>query len=105
VNGSSLVIWSWGPPLLLALVRVRNRPDAALEEALGAGAERIRGILVILYVVVTAVMTALPYAAGWRGDPVTAFLLGNRYHLVATGVGVLFAFLWRRRITVHPVDS
>lgn len=97
VNGSSLVIWAWGPPLLFALVRTRSDPDGSLERRLGAGRERIRGVLILMYLVVTAAMTALPYASGWRGDPFTAFLLGNRYHLVATGVGVVFAQLWKRR--------
>lgn len=98
VNGSSLVIWSWGPPLLLALVRLRGAPQASLEPTLGVGRERVRGVLILMYLVVTAAMTALPYAAGWRGDPFTAFLRGNRYHLVATGVGALFTLIWYRRI-------
>jgi len=102
VNGSSLVIWSWGPPLALALVRgsvrARGGGEERLAARLGSSGERLRGVLVVMYVVVTGAMTVLPYAAGWRGDPLSAFVLGNRYHLVATGVGVVFALSWRGRI-------
>jgi len=94
VNGSSLVIWAWGPPLLVALLWARRRGRGE-----GDGARtRIRGVLIVMYVVVTAFMSLLPYASGWRGDPLRAFLLGNRYHLTATAAGVLGALLWRHRI-------
>ena len=51
----------------------------------------ITGVLFIMYVAVTAAMTLLPYAFGWRGNPAAAFLLGNQYHLIATVVGALAA--------------
>ena len=91
VNGSSLVIWAWGPPLFVAL-------RAAGRGAGDPGAARIRAILVVMYGVVTLAMTLIPYAAGWRGNPLTAFLLGNQYHLVATAVGVVAALTFSRRI-------
>jgi len=94
VNGSSLVIWAWGPPLLLALLWARRRGSSGG----GAARDRIRGVLIVMYLVITLFMSLLPYASGWRGDPLRAFLLGNRYHLAATGVGVLAALLWRGRI-------
>lgn len=93
-NGSSLVIWSWGPPLFVALLWARRRANAAE----GPGASRIRGALIVMYVVVIAAMGLLPYAGGWRGNPVVALLLGNVYHLVATAVGTLAALVWRQRI-------
>lgn len=99
VNGSSLVIWSWGPPLYLALRWARQQDPRA---AASSSYARLRGILLLMYVAITAAMTALPYASGWRGNPLRAFLLGNQYHLVATAVGGLAAWAYagpiRRRL-------
>ena len=83
VNGSSLVIWSWGPPLAWGLYQAGKTRGVGVWEV-NPG---ITGILIIMYVAVTMAMTFLPYLAGWRGHPLTAFLLGNQYHLAATAVG------------------
>lgn len=96
VDGSSLVIWSWGPPLALALGVGRGSEPA---HARGPARERLVALLLVMYVGVTGLMAALPYAQGWRGNPLSAFLLGNRYHLIATAVGVAAAWAWRRAIT------
>jgi membrane associated rhomboid family serine protease len=90
VNGSSLVIWSWGPVLFLAL-RWARKADPAVT-ASGAY-RRIRGILVLMYGIVVFVMGFLPYLSGARLNPLASLVLGNRYHLVATGVGILFALV------------
>lgn len=93
VNGSSQVIWSWGPALFVALWWARRQPGG------GDGDEaRVRNILVVMYVLVSLGMGILPYAAGWRGNPLVGFLMGNLFHISATLVGVLAALVWRRTI-------
>lgn len=94
VNGSSQVIWSWGPALLVALLWARRR--GASER--GPGAARIRGVLVLMYLVIIGVMGALPYAFGWRGNPFVALLRANQFHLTATLVGGVAALVWRPAI-------
>ncbi|HMB69065.1 MAG TPA: rhomboid family intramembrane serine protease [bacterium] len=94
VNGSSLVIWAWAPPLLVA------RRSGTLT---GAGdPERIGGVLVLLFLVIPLAMTAAPYVAGWRGNPVVAFARANLFHGVAVAVGAGFAVGWRRRSARTP---
>jgi membrane associated rhomboid family serine protease len=88
VNGSSLVIWSWGPPLFLALAWAKGL-DPGVARAVPAYG-RIRAVLILMYGVIVAVMGVLPYAFGAHMNPLVALLRGNLYHLVATGVGVLF---------------
>jgi membrane associated rhomboid family serine protease len=90
VNGSSLVIWSWGPPLFVAL-RWARRSDPAVTHR-GSFA-RVRGVLVLMYGVIVVAMAALPYLFGWRGNPLVALAIGNLYHGVATAVGVGFALV------------
>jgi membrane associated rhomboid family serine protease len=94
VNGSSLVIWAWGPPLAGALRASRGARDPADE----ASAARLRLVLVLMYAVIVLAMGTLPYLQGWRGDPLTALLRANRFHLVATAVGVVAALGWRGAI-------
>lgn len=99
VNGASLVIWAWGPPLLVAVIHAR-RADAGTRWT--QGYQRARGVLLLMYVGVTLGMTALPYWFGWRGNPLRALWYGNRFHAVATGVGIVLAGIWwgtiRRRL-------
>lgn len=92
VNGSSLVIWAWGPPLVLALRWARDRGI----EASATAYARIRAVLLLMYVGITLVMAALPYLAGWRGNPLVALLRANLFHLVATAVGIACALALRR---------
>ena len=94
-NGASLVTWAWGPPLAVALVLSR-RMDAGAGWT--QGYQRARGVLMVMYVGVTLGMTALPYWFGWRGNPLRALWYGNRFHAVATGVGIVLALLWWRTI-------
>lgn len=94
-NGSSLVIWAWGPPLALAMIEAHgDDPSVASRPSYG----RLRAVLVVMYVVVTLAMPLIPYALGWRGNPLLALVLANQYHLVATFVGIAGALLWRSRI-------
>ncbi len=89
VNGSSLVIWSWGPPLFVAMAWAKRQ---SAEVRRTKHYERLRAVLVLMYGVIVLVMALLPYLSGWRGNPLLGALLGNLYHLVATGVGILFAW-------------
>lgn len=93
-NGSSLVIWSWGPSLFAALMWARHEGAAVGT----AGYARIRGILLLMYGVVMIAMAFLPYLFGWRGNPLVSYFLANLYHLVATGVGIVFALYSARYI-------
>jgi membrane associated rhomboid family serine protease len=88
VNGSSLVIWAWGPALWLAL-RWAKRHDPAVRQT--ASYQRLHAILLLMYGILVLVMALLPYFFGWRGNPLLALLRANTFHLVATAVGVLFA--------------
>lgn len=95
INGASMVIWSWGPPLCMALVEARRMSADVLRTP---AATRITGVLVIMYIAVTLGMTVIPYAGGWSGNLFVATWLGNRYHATATAIGVLFALAFRRTI-------
>lgn len=95
VNGASLVIWSFGPPLLVALRAARARDRSASGTDAYA---RVRTILILMYGVITVGMAVLPYAFGWRGNPLVSLLRANLYHGVATGVGIALAVAWRGRI-------
>jgi membrane associated rhomboid family serine protease len=94
-NGSSLVIWAWGPPLAVAMMDARAH-DPGVARRPGYG--RLRAVLVVMYVVVTLAMPTIPYVLGWRGNPLWALVLANQYHFVAAMVGVAGALLWRSRI-------
>jgi membrane associated rhomboid family serine protease len=87
VNGSSLVIWAWGPPLFLALAETKRREPGVTSSH---SYRRLRGILVLMYGVIVLAMGIVPYAAGWRGNPLNALFVGNLFHLVATAVGIAF---------------
>lgn len=88
-NGSSLVIWSWGPAVFVTLLWAKRRNARV---AVTAAYGRIRGVLVLMYGVIVVVMGFIPYLFGWRGNPLVALFLGNLYHLVATAVGIGFAW-------------
>lgn len=94
-NGSSLVIWAWGPPLLVALAWAGRENPAATQADVYA---RIRGVLLLMYVVVTLVMALVPYAFGWRGNPLVSLVRANVFHLVAAGVGAAAALVLRGHI-------
>jgi membrane associated rhomboid family serine protease len=90
VNGSSLVIWSWGPPLFVALMWAKQQKARVST----TGYRRIRGILILMYVIIVLAMAFLPYLFGFRGNVLTALIQGNLYHLVATSVGAAFAWIF-----------
>lgn len=94
-NGSSLVIWAWGPPLYFAMRAARRaRPSVTRQ----SGYQRLHVVLTIMYVAVTLAMPLIPYLLGWRGDPLLALLLANQFHLVATMVGIAAAWCWQPTI-------
>lgn len=92
-NGSSLVIWSWGPALFVALRWAKDREEDVTESPAYI---RVRGVLLVMYVLITLVMALLPYLYGWRGNPLVSLLRGNLFHLVATVVGTGFALVCTR---------
>lgn len=86
-NGSSMVIWSWGPPLFVAMTWAKRQGPGVDQSA---GYRRLRSVLILMYGVVVVLMGLLPYLSGWRGNPLVSLLKGNLYHLVATAVGAIF---------------
>ena len=101
-NGSSLIIWAWGPPLYFAM-REARRDDPRV--TVQAGYQRLQVVLVIMYVAVTIAMPLIPYASGWRGNPLVALLLANQFHAVAAVVGVAAASCWRPTLRDAAVDA
>lgn len=93
VNGSSLVIWAWGPSLFVALRATRN------DDSSGEARRRLAGILLIMYVAVTLAMVLLPYKLGYHYGFLYALVSGNRFHLIATATGCVFALAWKRFIS------
>jgi len=100
VNGSSLVMWAWGPPLFVALFAARRLDPEAPE---GPIYRDVRWVLVLFYAILVGMMALVPYVYGWRGSPLAALAHGNLYHLAATVVGAVFALALRgwisRRLT------
>jgi len=101
VNGSSLVMWAWGPPLFVALLAARRADPEATE---GPIYRDVRWVLILFYAVVIALMAIVPYVYGWRGTLASALARGNLYHLVATVIGTVFAVLLRGWIARRLVD-
>lgn len=103
-NGSSMVIWSWGPPLLVALLWARRQNASA---AGSAAAQRLWGILILMYGIITLLMGLLPYMSGWRGNPLYSLFWANIFHLTAAVVGALFALVSagyiRRRLSARQL--
>jgi len=95
-HGSSGVIWAYPPVMFVTLRQYRRLAPQKTQS--DPGVQHIRGLLIIMWVVITLFMTVLPYFAGWQGDPLTSLILANTFHISATGVGFLFAFLWRGHI-------
>lgn len=93
VNGSSVFLYAYGPVAFVAWRAARRRP-ARRHEVWG----QVAVLLAVMYLAITGMMAAFVYLAGFRGNPLIAFLEGNLFHLVATAAGVPFALAWRRRI-------
>lgn len=96
MNGLSVVLWACTPTLLVIW-----RNEAAREEL----RSRAGGALLVMWGAIGFAMAVLPYLAGWRGNPLQAFLLGNAYHLAGTAAGIPVAVLWRRRIGARSERS
>lgn len=89
-NGAAVVMWSWCAPLLVALVVARRLDPSAPE---GPVYKDIRWVLMLFLVLVPLLMTAIPFAYGYRGNPFPVFLDGNRYHGIALAVGLVYVGL------------
>lgn len=84
-NGAAVVMWSWCAPLVVALA-IAKRADATAPQ--GNVYQDMRWVLMLFLVLVPLLMTAIPYAYGYRGNPLPVFLAGNLYHGVALAVGL-----------------
>jgi len=95
-HGSSGVIWAYAPIVLVALRHERRklRDGKRLHPYLELG----EMVLVLMWGIITVIMTVLVYSLGYRGNPVFALLLGNIFHVSATLVGAALAYTWRDRI-------
>lgn len=87
VNGASVFIWAYGPPLALLGRRGEARS--------GGTDPRVIVVLAVMWAIVPVLMTAVPYASGWHGSLVGAFLVANTFHISATAVGGLMTWVWR----------
>lgn len=98
VNGASVFIWAYGPPL------------AVLDTPFGSRCPRSipRPTLVVLSVMWLAVpllMTSVPYAYGWSGSFLGAFVVANAFHFGATAVGAGAAWIWWAQLRVPGDDA
>lgn len=82
-NGASVFIWAYAP-IVYWSVRGAN-PSGGLYG-------RIRGALIIMWIIVPAAMTALTIRAV---GPLLAFPVANVFHISATVTGLVGAFAWR----------
>lgn len=96
VNGASVFVWAYAPPLAL-LHRYCLRTSSRASGGDDMTATPI--VLVIMWVVVPLLMTAVPYAFGWSGGLVRAFVVANTFHISATVVGIGAAWAWRQQLT------
>jgi membrane associated rhomboid family serine protease len=69
VNGASLVIWSWGPPLFLALAWARRRRRDVIDTPVYG---QLKMLLDVMYAVVTPLMGVVPNLLDGRGTPFRA---------------------------------
>lgn len=94
VNGASVFVWAYAPPLAVA-----HRSHLLREHgSAGDDATATPIVLTVMWVVVPIAMTTVPYAFGWSGGFVRAFLVANTFHLSATAVGIGGAWIWRDRL-------
>lgn len=89
VNGASVFLWAYAPPLFF-LYRGRKRRRIGHEDL-----ESAPGILFLMWVAIPLGMTWVPFALGWSGSALYAFLVANAFHLCATIVGFACALVWR----------
>jgi len=85
VQGASVFIWAYGPPLAVMDLSRRHRRGKPVPPP-------TRVVLAVMWVVVPLLMTTVPYAFGWSGSVVGAFLVANTFHLSATAVGAVGAW-------------
>jgi membrane associated rhomboid family serine protease len=101
VNGASVFIWAYAPGLALL-----HRSHLGTDGGSPAGDPAATPIvLTVMWVVVPLLMTTVPYAFGWSGNPLGAFLVANTFHISATVVGVGGAWAWRDRFRPRPSVS
>jgi len=101
VNGASVFVWAYAPALA-----VEHRSDPRTEHGpFGDDATATPIVLTVMWVVVPLAMTTVPYAFGWSGGFVPAFLLANTFHLSATAVGIGGAWIWRSRLRAAAVGE
>jgi len=98
VNGASVFVWAYAPPLAL-LHRSRSRAGEA------ADSDATPMVLAVMWLIVPLSMTAVPYAFGWSRGLLLAFLVGNAYHATATVVGFAGAWVWRGRLGSESVPA
>jgi len=95
-HGASGVIWAY-PPVMFIAMRTYSSMDKASAGS-DPGIQKIKMLLVIMWIVISVFMAIIPYFAGWRGNPLTSLFLANTFHISATIVGFVFGLLWRGHI-------
>lgn len=94
VNGASVFIWAYAPALAVRYASGDRRSRSGATVA----------VLVVMWIIVPLLMTAVPYTFGWTGTVLGAFLVANTFHLSATVIGIVAAWWWRARLRA-PVPA
>lgn len=92
INGSSGVIWAYSPFLILHITR------AKLDSSYQMVAERSRGILLIMWVVVTVIMGFVPLIFNPNHSLLYTFFFGNLFHASGVLVGFIFYLVWKKEL-------
>ncbi|MFQ5605633.1 MAG: hypothetical protein ACE5HS_20365 [bacterium] len=95
-HGSSGIIWAYSPIVFTTLIIYRKSLPVIAES--DSVFQRGIMILIIMWGVITILMTILPYLVGGKGNLFIALILGNIFHAAAVAIGFLFSFLWRNVI-------
>lgn len=98
-HGASSFIYAYGPVLLVARLCARRSSNAA---AL-AFTDNVPWLLVASWAVIPVIMALVPYAAGWRGDPLQSFVLANAFHFSGLVAGIASTWFWRDEIARRTV--
>jgi hypothetical protein len=91
-NGSSVFIWSYAPIVLLGVLHTARHGGSG-----GSVYERLRSMLIIMWIVVPLVLGGLALARG--ANPMMAIPVANVFHISATVAGFGGALAWSDWVT------
>lgn len=92
INGSSGIIWAYSPFLLIHFKWAKQN------EAYQTKADRSKGILILMWGIVTIFMGLTPLLFNPNHPILYSFFFGNLFHASATAVGFILFFVWRKQL-------